>query len=137
MPTIARHLGYSKTTYGTMMMTVSLMIMILVPTTGIIVDRFRVKKTLFLTFLLFMGVISYLIMFVPKAPLEAIVELECDTETVFVVNTKNVISQQRALEQFAFMKKYTDELITCKVSRIRQDTIKYYINKLYYEIRLQ
>lgn len=64
-------------------------------------------------------------MFVPKTPLEAMAKLECDTETVFVVNTKNVISQQRALEISAFMKNHTDELIMCKVSRIRQETIKY------------
>lgn len=123
LPTIARHLGYSKMTYGTIMMTVSLMIMLLIPIISIIVDKFRVKKTIFLMFLLMFDVMSYLMIFVPKVPMEAIVELECNMETVIVINAKNVIPQQRALEKSAFMEKYANELIVCKVSRVQQEII--------------
>lgn len=119
LPTIARQLGYSKTTYGTMMTVVSLTTVIVAPTTGIIVDKFRVKKTLFFTLILLMAVISYFTIFVPKVPLDAIVELKCDTETVFVVDTKNVIYQQKQFNQTSFIEKSNDEFITCKVGRVR------------------
>lgn len=114
MPTIARQLGYSKTTYGTMIMVIGITAMIMAPTIGMVVDKFRVKKIIFLTCLMLMGLVSYLLNFVPKAPLNAIVELKCDTETVFII--ENVISPQSSTERKIFFGRFADEIIACKVS---------------------
>lgn len=87
--------------------------MILAPVAGIIVDKFRVKKILFFTVMLLMGVVSFFLIFVPKVPLENAVEIKCDSEITFVVHTDNV--QQNTNNASIFNDETTDEFMTCKV----------------------
>lgn len=86
------------------------------PITGIIVDKFHVKKIFFLMAVSGMGVVSILFMFVPKAPLDSVVELKCDNETTFNVNNiENELNNRNNETFFIRNSSYNNELITCKV----------------------
>lgn len=91
----------------------SMMSMVFSPVAGIIVDRFRVKKTLFFIAILLIGVISFFFMFVPKVPLEIGVDMKCDSEIILIVHADNV--QQNTHNTTLFNHQKNDELITCKV----------------------
>jgi len=80
------------------------------PLAGVIVDRFRVKKTLFFTMTLLLGVVSFFFMFVPKVPLEMGVEMKCESETIMIVHA-DAAQQNTSI----FNVENNDELITCKV----------------------
>ncbi|XP_060873608.1 LOW QUALITY PROTEIN: major facilitator superfamily domain-containing protein 6-like protein A [Metopolophium dirhodum] len=117
LPTIARQLGYSMTTYGATMTFMSVISMVLVPLSGVIVDRFRIKKRLFLVSMFGIGVVSLLFSFVPKAPLDvAKIELKCDAQTT----TMTVVNENNNLQTTSNVTYYTaasgDELITCKLN---------------------
>ncbi|CAI6357550.1 unnamed protein product [Macrosiphum euphorbiae] len=122
MPTIARQLGYSITTYGATMMFMSVVSTILVPMSGVMVDRFRIKKTLFLVVIFGTGVVSICFLFVPKAPVEAaMTELKCDSETT-TMTVLNENNNKNNLQPTSNVTYYTvanhtggDELITCKL----------------------
>jgi len=121
LPTIAKQLGYSITTYGASMTFMSVISTILVPMSGIIVDKFRIKKTLFLMAIFGVGVVSVFFLFVPKAPLDVtITELKCDTETTImtVLNENNNFQMTSNITDYIDTNQ-SDELITCKV-RIRK-----------------
>jgi len=83
-------------------MTVAALVgMFMAPAVGIFVDTFRVKRTLFVTSLLLVGTMVFLLMFVPKMPSlgSAMSELKCDmqtSETVLAVDNGNI--QQKASE---------------------------------------
>jgi len=117
LPTIARQLGYSLTTYGVTMMFMSVVSTILVPLSGIIVDKFRIKKKLFLVAIFGTGVVSLLFLFVPKVPLDVDTnELKCDAKTTFTVfNEKNL--QMTSNNTYFTIANYnsSDEIIMCKV----------------------
>lgn len=115
MPTIAKQLGYSLTTYGATMTVISMVTTLWTPITGIIVDKFHVKKIFFLMSVSGMGAVSILFMFVPKAPLDTVVELKCDTETIFNVNVENELKTTKNETFFIGNNSNSDELITCKV----------------------
>jgi len=91
----------------------SMIIIVMAPLAGIIVDRFRVKKTLFFTIILLLSVISIVFMFVPKVPLEIDVEMKCESEIILIVRADTV--QQNAHNTSVFNDENNDELITCKV----------------------
>lgn len=122
LPTIAKQLGYSLTTYGASMTFMSAISTIFVPLSGVIVDKFRIKKSLFLVSILGLGVVSALFLFVPKAPLDvAITELKCDAQTT----TMTILKENNNLQSNSNVTYYTianhtsgDELITCKVRTI-------------------
>jgi len=124
LPTIARQLGYSMTTYGATMTFMSVISMVLVPLSGVIVDRFRIKKRLFLVSMFGIGVVSLLFLFVPKAPLDvAKIELKCDAQ----ITTMTVVNENNNLQTMSHVTNFTaanhtsgDELITCKVRTILQ-----------------
>ncbi|KAL4082827.1 hypothetical protein QTP88_029483 [Uroleucon formosanum] len=120
LPTIAKQLGYSLTTYGASMTFMSAISTIFVPLSGVIVDKFRIKKSLFLVSILGLGVVSALFLFVPKAPLDvAITELKCDAQTT----TMTILKENNNLQSNSNVTYYTianhtsgDELITCKLN---------------------
>jgi len=87
--------------------------MVMAPLAGIIVDRFRVKKTLFFMVTLLIGVISFFFMFVPKVPLETGVEMECESEIVLIVRAD--IVQQNTHNNSIFIDGNNEELIMCNV----------------------
>lgn len=97
----------------------SMISMVFSPVAGIIVDRFRVKKTLFFIAILLLGVISFFFIFVPKVPLEIGVDMKCDSEIILIVHDDNL--QQNTHNTTLFNHEKNDELITCKV---RFDKIK-------------
>lgn len=119
LPTIAKQLGYSLTTYGASMTFMSVVSTILVPLSGVIVDKFRIKKTLFLVVILGMGVVALLFLFVPKAPLDlAITELKCDAKTtsMTVFNENNNLQTTNNITHYTVANhNSSDDLITCKV----------------------
>ncbi|CAI6371733.1 unnamed protein product [Macrosiphum euphorbiae] len=120
LPTIARQLGYSMTTYGAAMMFMSVISMVVVPLSGVIVDKFRIKKRLFLVSIFGIGVVSILFLFVPKAPLDlAKIELKCDaqTTTMTVENENNNLQTTSNVTYYATANHTRgDELITCKLN---------------------
>ncbi|XP_022179018.1 major facilitator superfamily domain-containing protein 6-like [Myzus persicae] len=120
LPTIAKQLGYSLTTYGASMTFMSVVSTILVPLSGVIVDKFRIKKTLFLVVILGMGVVALLFLFVPKAPLDlAITELKCDAKTtsMTVFNENNNLQTTNNITHYTVANhNSSDDLITCKLN---------------------
>lgn len=96
LPTIARQLGYSLTTYGVTMTFMSVVSTIAVPFCGVIVDKFRIKKILFLITIFGIGMVSLLFLFVPKVPLDVdTTELKCDAETIFTIFNENNLQLTR------------------------------------------
>lgn len=81
------------------------------PIAGILVDRFHVKKILFVSGIFGMGLVSFLFMFVPKVPVDSAVELKCDSKTIFTVPADKGFKSLNT----TFVGHDIDELITCKV----------------------
>lgn len=113
LPTLARQLGYSFTTYGVMMTIISLSSTAWTLLVGVLVDKFRVKKILFIAFLLGMGVTSTVFVFVPKVPLDAVVELKCLSETVLTAIHAEDGGPQTSSGQ---SNDIADKLMSCTVS---------------------
>lgn len=113
LPTIAKQLGYSLTTYGATMTFMSIISMAFTPIAGIVVDRFHVKKILFVSAIFGMGLVSFLFMFVPKVPTDSTVELKCDSKTIFTVPIDKGL--HGLSNETIFGGHDVDELITCKV----------------------
>jgi len=113
LPTIAKQLGYSITTYGVAMTFISMIKMVMSPLAGIIVDTFRVKKTSFFTMTVLLVMISIVFMFVPKVPLEIGVDMKCESEITLIVHTDTV--QRSTHNTSMFNDENNDELIACKV----------------------
>lgn len=82
--TYAKQLGYSKITVGYVMMCLFILSMLAKPLVGAVVDKFHVKKYLFLVFICTTGVSAYFFMFVPRLPLETSVRLHCDADSTTV-----------------------------------------------------
>lgn len=110
LPTIVRQLGYSITTYGIVMTFMSMISMIIIPLSGMFVDKFPVKKAFYFTMTLLMAVFSFFFMFIPKVPLEIVVEMKCESEIIMIVRY-DTVQQNMSI----FNDKNNDELITCKV----------------------
>lgn len=81
LPTIAKQLGYSTAVYGVVYCILPILSLIVKPIVGAIVDQFRVKKIIFLTFILLSGLTGFALMFVPEIPLETTAELHCNTQS--------------------------------------------------------
>lgn len=89
--------------------------MVMAPLSGIIVDKFRVKKRLFFTTTLLLGLTSYCFMFVPKVPLDIAVEMKCEDEIILSIVRAETVQQNTQNSTSIFNDKNNDELITCKV----------------------
>lgn len=118
LPTITRQLGYSLTTYGALMMFISMSLMISIPFVSVIVDKFCLKKKLFITFLVGIVVVSFFFLFVPKLPLKAAVELKCYSETVITADYTDNNPQIPGDNTTVILGHNNDKLITCKVSQL-------------------
>lgn len=108
LPTIARQLGYSVKTFGTIMMTMSILTMLMAPTVGCIFDKYRVKRRMFLLSITFIILDLICFMFVPKITSEPTAELICNSRVMLRIyneNKYNAVSLQQNV----------NELITCKV----------------------
>lgn len=82
--TYAKQLGYSKITVGYIMSCLCIVSMLTKPVVGAIVDKFRVKKYIFLVFIFSTGVSAFFFMSVPKLSIETSVGLYCDATTTVV-----------------------------------------------------
>lgn len=93
LPTIAKQLGYSTAVFGAVYCILPILSLIVKPIVGAIVDQFRVKKTIFLTFILLSGLTGFSLMFVPEIPLETSAEFSChDLSYLHVCNYDNSLS---------------------------------------------
>ncbi|KAL5233970.1 hypothetical protein ACI65C_001380 [Semiaphis heraclei] len=92
LPTIAKQLGYSTVVVGTIYSILPILSLIIKPIIGAIVDQFRVKKLIFLTFILLSGLTAFSLMFVPSIPLDSSVELNCNSATYLNVCPEDDLS---------------------------------------------
>lgn len=105
LPTIAKQLGYNTLVVGVIYGILPILSLIIKPIVGAIVDQFRVKKTIFLTFILLSGLTAFSFMFVPEIQLETTVELNCHDETFLNVciedysSLSNKCNAKRVLDQ--------------------------------------
>uniref|UniRef100_A0A2S2PNB1 Uncharacterized protein n=1 Tax=Schizaphis graminum TaxID=13262 RepID=A0A2S2PNB1_SCHGA len=80
-PTIAKQLGYSPMVVGSVFTYLSMLSFFVKPIIGIIVDKFRVKRIMFLACVLLCGLTAFALKFVQKIPTEAVANLSCNTTT--------------------------------------------------------
>jgi len=110
---------------------------IAVPLSGVIVDKFRIKKILFLVTIFGIGVVSLLFLFVPKVPLDVdTTELKCDAETIFTVFNENNLQITSNNTDFTIASyNNSDEIITCKVRIIyvTKNYNTYYLSWILYK----
>lgn len=95
-PTIAKQLGYSPMVVGYLYTYLSILAFLVKPMAGYVVDKFPVKRLLFLTTVLTSGLTGFSLIFLQKLPTEAVVNLGCDmTSTVVNVcsNIDNTLPQ--------------------------------------------
>ncbi|XP_015372484.1 PREDICTED: major facilitator superfamily domain-containing protein 6-B-like isoform X2 [Diuraphis noxia] len=92
LPTIAKQLGYSTVVVGTIYSILPILSLIIKPIIGAIVDQFRVKKLIFLMFILLSGLTAFSLMFVPSIPLDSSVELNCNSATYLNVCPEDNLS---------------------------------------------
>lgn len=85
-------MGYSPMLVGYLYTYLSILSFLVKPVIGIIVDKFRVKRIMFLTFVLMCGLTAFALNFIQKLPTEAAAILSCNTTTVLDV-CSNVNSQ--------------------------------------------
>ncbi|CAI6371698.1 unnamed protein product [Macrosiphum euphorbiae] len=84
-PTIAKQLGYSPMVVGSVFTYLSMLSFFVKPIVGIIVDKFRVKRIMFLAFVLSCGLTAFSLNFIQKIPTEAAANLSCGNTTVLNV----------------------------------------------------
>ncbi|XP_050443466.1 major facilitator superfamily domain-containing protein 6-A-like isoform X2 [Adelges cooleyi] len=93
LPTIAKQLGYSPMVVGTIYAILPILSLITKPVVGAIVDQYRVKKTVFLIFILISGLISFALMFIPEVPLDTKAQLSCEGLTYLNVYHDGHVSE--------------------------------------------
>lgn len=89
-PTIAKQMGYSPMLVGYIYTYLSILSFLVKPITGIIVDKFRVKRIMFLAFILTCGLTAMVLHFIQRLPTEAAAILSCNTTTVLDVCSNSV-----------------------------------------------
>uniref|UniRef100_A0A8D8M315 Major facilitator superfamily domain-containing protein 6-A n=2 Tax=Cacopsylla melanoneura TaxID=428564 RepID=A0A8D8M315_9HEMI len=77
VPTLAKQLGFSTVTVGTIFFTLPFFGLLAKPFFGAISDRFKVQKPLFLAFILLTASTFYCILYIPNVQTESLVKLEC------------------------------------------------------------
>lgn len=112
--TYAKQLGYSKITVGYIMMCLFILSMLTKPMIGAIVDKFHVKKYIFLVFICLTGISAFFLMRVPKLPLEYSMELHCNTSTTVKIYSENS-KKLSYCDQLRLMEESDEKLIKCKV----------------------
>jgi len=115
LPTIAKQLGYSTVVVGTIYSILPILTLIIRPIVGAIVDKFCVKKTVFLTFILLTGLTAFALMFVPEIPLETTAELYCNDVTYLNVCAKENSSLSKC-DSKRVMELHDKRYIKCEVN---------------------
>lgn len=112
LPTIAKQLGYSTIVVGTIYSILPILSLITKPIIGAIVDQFRVKKLMFLAFILLSGLTAFSLMFVPAIPLDTTVELNCNSATYLNVCPEENLPLSNCSTK-RFMEIIDDKLFKC------------------------
>lgn len=97
------------------------------PIFGVIVDKYRVKRVLFLTFVLLCGLTAFALNLVQKIPKETAVDLRCDaTTTLNIFNNNNNNSQLSQYDEnlITMLEKSSESLETCKVRDLFTNLVK-------------
>lgn len=81
MPVIARQLGFSETVIGIIYTILPFLAMLAKPIMGGIADKYKMKKTLFIMFQIFMGAALLGINFIPAIPKDSKVHFSCGHNT--------------------------------------------------------
>lgn len=116
LPTIVKQLGYSTIVVGFIYSILPILSLITKPIVGAIVDQFRVKKTIFLSFILLTGFSAFALLFVPEIPLlQNTIELNCHDATYLNVCPKDNIPLSRC-EAKRVMGHLHEGLVNCVVS---------------------
>lgn len=108
-------MGYSPMSVGYLYTYLSILAFLVKPISGIIVDKFRVKRIMFLSFVLTCGLTAYALNFIQKLPTENVAILSCNNTTVLDV-CSNVDGQLPQCDDGLY-KLLTNnfESITCQV----------------------
>lgn len=108
-------MGYSPMLVGYLYTYLSILSFLVKPFTGFIVDKFRVKRIMFLAFIFTSGLTAFALNFIQKLPTENVAILNCNTTTVLNV-CSNVGGQlpECDVSLFKFIKN-NSESITCQV----------------------
>lgn len=88
-PTIAKQLGYSPMVVGSLYTYLSILVFLVKPISGIVVDKFPVKRIMFLTVILLIGFAAFSLNFVEKLPTEVAGNLHCGETTVLKICSNN------------------------------------------------
>lgn len=119
LPTIAKQLGYSAAVVGVIYGILSILSLIIKPIVGAIVDQFRVKKTIFLTFILLSGLAAFALIFVPEIPLETNAELHCHTNTFLKFCPKDSSTSSKCDANRVIEHLHTNESsVSCQVNAL-------------------
>jgi len=108
-------MGYSPMLVGYLYTYLSILSFLVKPLTGFIVDKFRVKRIMFLVFVLTCGLTAFALNFIEKLPTENAAVLSCSTTTVleFCSNVDAQLPEcDTSLSKFL---KNNSESITCQV----------------------
>lgn len=113
--TYTKQLGYSKLNIGYLMTCVGVLSMLTKPIVGAIVDKFRIKKHMFLVFIFLTGISAFFLMFVPSLSLEVSAELNCDTTATTLRIFSNDKKKLSACDQERLVGNDNEKLDDCKV----------------------
>lgn len=97
------------------MMFVSIISMLVSPLLGIVVEKYRIKKCIFIFSILINGLAAGSFMFFSKLPLIATVEFKCGTELNLTYYDES--NQQKNKDISTFIENKIDEYTTCKVKK--------------------
>jgi len=94
------------------------------PIVGIIVDKFRVKRIMFLAFVLLCGLTAFSLKFIQKIPTEAVANLSCGTTTVLNVCSNDDDRLSQCDDSLFKLIKNSAEPIECQVRNRLEKVIK-------------
>lgn len=127
MPTIAKQLGYSPRIVGFIYTYLSILSLLVKPISGLIVDKFPVKRFTFLMFILSCGFTAFSFNFINKLPTQAVVNLSCDATTALQdICSNNDTQLPRCDDNLSKLLNNTSESVKCQVRCTRlKHNLKY------------
>lgn len=114
-PTIAKQLGYSPTIVGSLFTYLSFIAFIVKPILGVIVDKFPVKKLVFLTFILGSGFSAFALNYIGRVPTQKSVNLSCNKTTSLDFRSQNDSFMPKFDDKQLKLFKNNTEPIECQV----------------------
>jgi len=109
-------MGYSPMLVGYLYTYLSILSFLVKPIIGFIVDKFRVKRIMFLAFVLTCGLTAFALNFIQKLPTETTAILSCNTTTVLDVCSNVAGKLPECDDSLSELLTNSSESITCQVS---------------------